>query len=251
MDQLPVIIPELDAQIALLAAAHRRANGPVMRLVNRMGGNIEGQLAMLPAALRDQINRAVETALTASYGVAKAGGRAPNLGPQGSTAIAVLTGAAGGFGGFAGSIAELPVTITILLHAIRREAQRAGYDPDSPAIRAACLQVFAAGSPLSGDDGLNTAFLSARLTLTGPAIQKVIATVAPRLAAAMGQKLVAQAVPLLGAVSGAVLNAAYVSYYREVARIRFALIRLAEVHGAETVLTAFAMATTPPKITQA
>jgi len=116
-------------------------------------------------------------------------------------------------------------------------------------VRAACLQVFAAGTPLATDDGLNTGFLSARLTLTGPAIRQIITTIAPRLAAAMGQKLVAQAVPVLGAMTGAALNAAYLGYYREMARIRFALARLAEVHGAAPVLQAFSAATAPPRIT--
>ena len=89
------------------------------------------------------------------------------------------------------------------------------------------------------------------MTLTGPALQKLIATVAPRLAASLGQKLAAQAVPVLGAVSGAAINAAFVTYYREVARIRFALMRLAETHGGEAVVAAFAKAAAPPRITKA
>ena len=87
--------------------------------------------------------------------------------------------------------------------------------------------------------------------MTGPALHKLIATVAPKLAAALGQKLAAQAVPVLGAVTGAALNAAYLSYYREVARIRFALMRLAVQHGAEAVTVRFAKATEAPKITKA
>ena len=74
---------------------------------------------------------------------------------------------------------------------------------------------------------------------------------APRLAAAMGQKLAAQMVPVLGAVTGAALNAAYLSYYREMARIRFALMRLAEVQGGEVVVAAFARAVALPRITKA
>jgi hypothetical protein len=103
---------------------------------------------------------------------------------------------------------------------------------------------------LAADDGVNTSFLSARLTLTGPALQGVIATVAPRLAAALGQKLAAQAVPVLGAVSGAALNAAFLRYYREVARIRFALMRLAVQHGGAAVAARFAEATSAPRITR-
>jgi hypothetical protein len=136
----------------------------------------------------------------------------------------------------------------VILRAIRAEAVKAGFDPTEPGIRAACLEVFAAGSPLASDDGVNTSLISARLTVTGPALQKLVTTVAPRLAAALGQKLAAQAVPILGAVSGAALNAAFLRYYRDVARIRFQLMRLAVQHGAETVTARFTAAIQPPQI---
>ena len=158
----------------------------------------------------------------------------------------MATGAAGGAAGLAGSLVELPITITVMLHSIRSEAVAAGYDPDDPAVRLACLEVFSAGSPLASDDGVNTAYLSARLTLAGGTLQKALAVVVPRLAAIFGQKLAAQAVPLLGAVTGAALNAAYLGYYRELARIRFRLMRLAEVHGAEVVVREFAAARERP-----
>ena len=143
---------------------------------------------------------------------------------------------------------HIVLALTLILNAIRAEARAAGLDPDDPAIRAECLRVFGAGSPLAADDGVNTSFFTARLTLTGQAVQNLIATVAPKLAAALGQKLAAQAVPVLGAVSGAALNAAFLNYYREIARIRFALMRLAETHGAEPVLAAFEAAVEPPRI---
>ena len=247
MTKLPALraAPPAD-QIADLARAYGRANGPVMALVNRMGGGIEGQIDRLPPRLRIELDRLIVAALTAAHGLAGAAEQGPDLGRSGSTLAAMATGAAGGAGGLATSLAELPLTITVILHAIRREATLAGFDATEPGIRAACLEVFAAGSPLQNDDGANSGFLSARLTITGPALQKIIATVAPRLAAAMGQKLAAQMVPLLGAVTGAALNAAYLGYYREMARIRFALMRLAEVHGGENVVAAFSAATALP-----
>jgi hypothetical protein len=252
MTQLPALRPNaMDSEIAELARAYRRANGPVMSLANRLGGGFETQMARLPPRVRTEIERVTITALTAAHGVAGLADKGPDLGNRGTMAAAMLTGAAGGSGGMLTSIAELPVTIMVFLHAIRREAVLAGYDPNEPGIRAACLEVFAAGSPLQGDDGINTSFLSARVTLTGQAIQKLIATVAPRLAATMGQKLAAQAIPLLGAATGAALNAAYLNYYRAIARIRFALMRLAETQGGESVIDAFAKATAPPKINKA
>jgi hypothetical protein len=243
--------PDFDREIDALARAMRRANGPVMSLVNRLGGSLEKQMALIPPGLRAELERATVAALMAAHGVAGLGGRLPASGRRGTFAAAVATGAAGGSGGIVTAVAELPVTITLFLHAIRQEAKAAGFDPEEPGIRAACLEVFSAGAPIAADDGLNTGFLSARLTLTGPAIQKLVALVAPRLAAAMGQKLAAQAVPVLGAVTGAALNAAYLGYYREVARIRFALMRLSVRHGAEEVVAAFARATEPARITKA
>lgn len=239
---------DLDTEIDALARRYARANGPVMRLVNGLGTRLESQLAVVPEKYRSQIERATAQALETAYGMA---GRAPDLGARGPVVAVMASGAAGGAGGLATAVAELPVTVTLMLNAIRAEARAAGLDPDDPAIRAECLRIFGAGSPLASDDGVNTSFITARLTVTGQAVQNLITAIAPRLAAVLGQKVAAQAVPVLGAVSGAALNAAFLSYYREIARIRFALMRLAGVHGAERVLEAFRRAAEPPKITRA
>ncbi len=250
MTQLPALPgPDLDMEIAALAYAYGRANGPFVKLVNRLGGGLEGQMSRLPASVRAELERAVSQALQKAHGLAAMGRRAPDLGPRGATYAAMASGAIGGAAGLAGSLVELPVTITVMLHAIRSEAVAAGYDPEDPKIRLACIEVFSAGSPLRGDDGVNTAFLSARLAMTGGTLQKVLAVVVPRLAVVFGQKLAAQAVPVMGALTGAALNAAFLTYYREIARIRFRLLRLSEVHGAEQVLTAFAAAQDKPVLT--
>jgi hypothetical protein len=245
---VPVVVADPAAEISALAERFRRANGPAMRLVNRLGGTLESQMSAIPTGLRDRLEQVTARALEVSYGLA---GQAPDLGESGPMFAAVASGAAGGAGGLVTSIAELPVTITVILNAIRAAAAEAGYDPAEDWVRAECIRVFGAGTPLAADDGINTSFLSARLTITGTAVQKIIATVAPKLAGALGQKLMAQAVPLVGAVTGAALNAAFLSYYREVARIRFRLMRLAEVHGVEPILRAFAAAVEPPKIVKA
>ena len=247
MDDLPALrAPDLGVEIDGLAYAAARANGPLLRLVNRLGGGIEAQLGKLPVKLRGDLERLTARALELAHDAARVGAHAPDLGRRGSTFAAMATGAVGGAAGLAGSLVELPVTVTIMLHAIRREAVAAGYDPDQDFIRLACLDVFAAGSPLRADDGVNTAFLSARLAVAGPTLQRVVATVAPRLALVLGEKLAAQAVPVLGALTGAALNAAFITYYREIARIRFRLMRLSEVHGTEAVMLAFAQAKVLP-----
>jgi hypothetical protein len=250
MDQtLPApVAPDFSTEIADLARRYERANGPVMRLVNRVGTTLESQIALVPVKYRSQIERATAQALETAYGVAS---KAPNLGDRGGMAAVLASGAAGGAGGLGTSLAELPITVTLMLNAIRAEARTAGLDPDEPWVRAECLRVFGAGSPLASDDGINTSFLTARLSITGSAVQNIITAVAPKLAAVLGQKLAAQAVPVIGAVSGAALNAAFLSYYREIARIRFALLKLSETHGADAVLQAFAKAVEPQKIIRA
>lgn len=245
-DLAVIPISDLSPEIAALAARYRRANGPVIALVNRLGGSLEKQLVAVPESVRGRIEAAAAAALERAHDLAGQARHAPSVGRNGPLAAAMVTGAAGGAAGLAGSLAELPVSVTLILHAIRREAQAAGYDPDDAMVRAECLRVFGAGSPMAADDGVNTAFLSARLTLTGAAVQKVISTVAPRLGIAMGQKLAAQSVPILGALTGAALNAAFLNWYREVAAIRFALLRLAERHGAENVAESFRLATVKP-----
>lgn len=239
---------DLAAEVAELARRYRRANGPVIRLVNRLGGAFEAQLSALPESVRSQIERVTAQALEASYGVAA---RTPDLGPRGPIAAVIASGAAGGAGGLPTAVAELPVTVTLFLNAIRAEARAAGLDPNEDWVRAECLQVFSAGSPLKQDDGVNTSFIGSRLALTGSAVQNLIAAIAPKLAAVLGQKLAAQAIPVLGAVSGATLNAAYLAFYREVARVRFALLKLAEEHGTEAVEAEFRLAAAPPKVIRA
>lgn len=241
----------LAQDIADLARRFRRANGPIMSLVNRFGGKLEAQMQLLPKSLREQLEALVGSALSASMAVAAQGERLPDPGRHGTMAAAIATGAAGGAGGLATALAELPLTVTMILHAIRQEARAEGFDPDLPEIRAECLQVFAAGSPLARDDGINTGFFSARLTMTGPAVQGLVSTVAPRLATAMGQKLAAQTIPVLGALSGAALNAAFLNYYRSMARIRFALLRLGAAYGDARVLEDFRRATDAPRLKKA
>ncbi len=252
MDTVPALRPIDPApEIERLAARYRRANGPVIALMNKLGGRIEQQLAHLPPTLRARIDSTTREALERAMDVAVWGGRrAPRLGDNAAPMVAALTGAAGGVGGLATAAAELPVTITLILHTIARAAVAEGFDPADPGVRAECLRVLAAGSPAAGDDGVNTSFIGARLALSGSAVQKLLATVAPGLAATLTRKLAAQAVPVLGAVTGAALNAAYVRYYRELAHIRFALLRLAMEHGAERITTDFARLAEPARITR-
>lgn len=248
---LPAVLsPDPGPEIKALAKRSLAANGPLMRLVNRLGGGIEDQMAHLPTGLRSRIESVTEAALLRAVSVAHQGRRAPDLGPRAAPALAALTGAMGGAGGLATALVELPVTVTVILHSILRAAEAEGFDTDLPEVRAEALRVLSSGGPLADDDGVNTSFLGARLTLTGAAVQKILAKVVPKFAAAISQKLAAQTVPVLGAVAGAALNTAFVTYYRELAHIRFALLRLSVLHGAEPVRRAFEAETAALRLTK-
>jgi hypothetical protein len=238
-------------EIAALAHRWRRAGGPVIALLNRIGGQMEGALAALPEGVRDKVDAVVRQGLERSLDVALAGRHAPDLGPRAAPAAAALSGALGGIGGLPTALAELPVTVTLILSAIARVAEAEGFDTSDPAIRAEILRTLASGGPLDRDDGLDTAFLGARLALTGGAVQKLVATVAPVVAAALTRTLAAKAVPVLGAATGAAVNAAYLTYWRDCARVRFALMRLAILHGPDKVAALFAEAAKPAPLTRA
>lgn len=227
------------SEIRALARRHARANGPVMVLMNRLGGTLEERLEVLPEGLRGRVETVTSQVLTRALSVAYHGNRAPDLGPGAVPALAALTGAVGGVGGLATALAELPVTVMLIFHAILRRAEAEGFDTSRPEVQGVALRVLSAGGPLSDDDGVSTAFLSARMAMTGPVLQAVLAKVTPKFSLVLSQKLALQAAPVLGAVSGAAINATFLTHYRELAHIRFALLRLATAYGAERVGAVF------------
>ncbi|WP_299647763.1 EcsC family protein [uncultured Jannaschia sp.] len=229
------IFPPLDreAELLRLAAKMQAASGLGLQLLSVIGSQAENMLDMLPKPVRSGLEKATATALEQSFNAAALSrrGRIGDTSDWLTRAITFGTGAAGGFGGLPSALAELPVTTTVMLRSIQSIADEHGFDPALPEVRAACLRVFAAAGPLDDDDGTDLSFLTLRLSVTGPAIQGLIAKVAPRLAIPLGQKLAAQAVPVIGAAAGAATNYVFTSYYQEVARVQFGLMRLAAQTG--------------------
>lgn len=219
---------DVEAELDALARRHRAANGLGMQVLNLIGGKAESLLDKLPTPVRDRLDTATEKALNVAMKAAH-GSRSVVKDQPGwlNTAVATAMGAAGGFGGLPSALAELPVTTTVLLRAIQGVAVEHGFDPESESVQFDCIRVFAAAGPLAKDDGADLAFLTTRVALQGKAVQNLIQTVAPKLAAVLGQKLAAQTVPVLGAVAGAATNYAYTSYYQEIAHVHFALRKLA------------------------
>ena len=228
------VFPPMDreAELDRLAEKMRRASGVGMQILSLIGTQAESLIDMLPGPVRSGLERATAAALEQSFSAAARtrGGRIADASDWLTRAITVGTGAVGGVGGLPSAMAELPVTTTVILRAIQTIADEHGFDPALPEVRAACMRVFAAAGPLDDDDGGDLSFLTMRLTVTGTAVHGLIAKVAPRLAVPLGQKLAAQAVPIIGAAAGAATNYVFTSYYQEVARVQFGLMRL----GAQT-----------------
>jgi hypothetical protein len=224
-----------EAELDRLAALAGEASGVGIQLLNLVGEQAEGLLNMLPSSAVGRLEKATESALGHAFTAASVTrGRIPDAADWLTRAVALGTGAAGGVGGIGSALAELPVTVTVILRGIQGIAAEHGFDPDDPAVRAACLKVFGAAGPLRDDEhGTDLSFLTLRLTMTGPAISKIISRLAPRLALPLGQKLAAQAVPVLGAAAGAATNWVYTSYYQDMARVQFGLLRLARDTGEE------------------
>lgn len=219
---------DVDAELDALALRYGRAGGVGIDVLNLIGGRAENLLDRLPksarAGLQSATAQALEQAMTAAH---LSRGYVKDQKSWLNTAVGTAMGAVGGFGGLPTALAELPVTTTLLLRVIEGVAVEHGFDAEAENVRFDCIRVFGSAGPLEADDGADLAFLTTRITLTGPTVRNLIATVAPRLATVLGQKLAAQTVPVLGAVAGAATNYAYVSYYQEMAHVHFGLRRLA------------------------
>lgn len=235
----PDLSDDARALIAALAKRQNGAQGLLMAVITRVGGQVENGIKALPAPVQDRLTEVARGALTRSYDMAH---RSRNVGPKSPRAhkvAATMTGALGGVGGLATSVVELPIAITTIFRAVQLVAADNGFDPDAEETRLECLQVFGAGAPGDDDDGIDTAFIGARMALTGSAINGVIARIAPRVATVLGQKLASQTVPVLGALAGAGTNYAFVDYYTEIAQVHFGLKRLAADFDTDQVADAF------------
>ena len=239
-DPKPPLTEAARADVAALAQRQRRANGLLMKVVNFAGGQVEDGLKMLPKAVRGQIESAVKSALLRSYELASRSRRlALGQSDRAHRIIGTVSGALGGIGGVPTALAELPVATTLIFRAVQGVAAQYGEDPLSAETRIECLRVFGAGGPGDADDGIDTGFIGARISLTGPAIGKIIAKVAPRFGAVLSQKLMTQAIPIIGAAAGAGTNYAFVDYYIEMAHVHFGLRKVARVHGDAAVADVF------------
>jgi hypothetical protein len=241
------------SEIAALAHRQNKANGMLMTAINFVGGQVEDGLKLLPQSARDPSDDIARSALRHSYDVASKSrtGMGQRVGSDRMhKLLGTLSGALGGLGGLPTALAELPVATTVIFRAVHHVAVEYGEDPDAVETRMECLAVFGAGGPGDADDGIDTAFIGARLSISGAAVNGLISKVAPKFAAVLSQKLATQAVPVLGAAAGAGTNYAFVDYYVSMAHVHFGLRRLARAYGDQAVADAFHAALAAGKLPQ-
>jgi hypothetical protein len=254
---LPALLtlPE-DAQTEL-ARAVAALEGPsfAARLAAIAGTPIEALKDRLPAAMRDQVDSAVRRALEKAW--ATAVGSEPRRTPFGidvawfHRGVAMASGAAGGALGLLGTLAELPLSTTILLRQIAAEAVLNGEDPKVAAVAAECLAVFAIGSPATAEDDVaETGYFAARLalaqmlpnaasSLVAGLLPGFLGAIAARFTGTVGLKVSAQAVPIIGAAAGAAINLAFLEHFRGVASAHFTVRRLERTYGEARVRSAY------------
>lgn len=228
----PITDPSVHAEIDRLARRYVDAGGLGMDILSAIGGGAQTVIEKLPGFVRGRLDHVTMSGLTRAVRVA---GRSRRMvrdrGDWFNRLASSVTGAAGGVAGLPGAMVELPLTITMLLRSILDIAAEHGFDPDDEDIRMEALRVFAAAGPMADDDGTDLGLLAAKMSITGQTVQGLIARIAPRLSAVLGQKLAAQATPVFGALAGATINYTFARYYQELARVQFGLLRLAQESG--------------------
>lgn len=228
----PINDPTVHVEIDRLARRYVDAGGLGMDILSAIGGSAEMVLDRLPDFARKRLDGLTLSALTRAVGAAGRSRRVVrDRGDWFNRLASTVSGAAGGLGGLPGAMIEMPVTITMLLRGILEIAAEHGFDPDDEETRMDALRVFAAAGPMASDDGTDLGLLAAKLSITGQTVQGLIARVAPRLSAVLGQKLAAQATPVFGALAGASINYTFARYYQELARVQFGLLRLSRESG--------------------
>ncbi|MBE7186212.1 MAG: EcsC family protein [Methylobacterium mesophilicum] len=246
------------ADHATLAAAVETLERPSLpgRIAVLVGHQFDTAEQFIPDAVISAANKAASAALRVALKAAVA--TLPKAGKEHSsrfhTALAALSGAAGGAFGLATLPVELPLSTTIILRSIADIARSEGENLEDTAAALACLEVFALGGGREAGPASNSGYLAVRAILAksvqqatrvmlqrgladeaAPALVRFIGQIVARFSVAVSQKIMAQAVPLVGAVAGAAINAAFTEHYQSLARAHFQVRRLERTYGISAV----------------
>lgn len=260
-DQPGKVLSGADEEALRQAVAALENPSLVARLSTFAGRPVEliGQVlpraasAMIARASRAALRSALRLALTTLPDVPAKRGRLIHK------ALAATSGALGGVVGLVSLPLELPVATTLILRSIAEIAQGEGEDLASPEVALACVQVFAlGGGQADGDNPAESSYFAVRAALAqsmseaaqvvaeqgfvgqgAPVLVRLAAEVASRFGLVVSQKMAAQALPVVGALGGAVVNAAFMDHYQDIAHAHFTVRRLERAYGRERVRAAY------------
>ena len=237
--------------------------GIAIQIANLLGAPIEHIVAKrLPKKATAVIDRAAQAAVTAAFKAAVLTLRKDRLGSAPRKwlhrGMAVGAGALGGFFGWAGLAAELPFTTTMILRSIADIARSEGESPHDLDTRLACIEVLAFAGTGKKDEGVESSYFATRAALAqqisavskhviqrglsdggAPVVVRLINAIANRFSVPVTEKVIFEAAPVIGAVSGASLNAIFISHFQRIAHGHFIIRRLERAHGAEAVRLAY------------
>ncbi len=258
--KIPPLTDAERADIRAALARLSRGRGVIVRGADLLANGI-GSLTGLglrglhvPRGLDNRMRGLALALLTRAYDVAILGLNRPfTAAEQRRMSAAVLaSGAVGGAAGLAGFIPDASLTTLLIMRAIASEALSQGENPGSESTRRACIEVFLLHqSPATDSTNQLIGFFSssdeaesalsypaARLFLRGQPLALLLREAAARYGIVLSQKLATQSVPIIGAAAGAILNAAFLTYYRDLAHAHFTCRRVMRAHGQTDILDA-------------
>ena len=230
------------------------------RMAGALGKPIERGLSALPTGAGEFLANATRKSLDAAltFAVASMDERRRDSVDWGHKLAVAMTGAAGGLFGLPALAVELPLSTTIMLRSIADIARSEGELVRTAETKLACIEVFALGGRLPGDDASESAYFAVRLALaktlaeaaehlagrgaagaTVPAVVRYMSQVAVRFGVPVSEKAIAQTLPIVGAAGGALLNTLFIDHFQDMARGHFIVRRLERVYGADVVRLAY------------
>ena len=230
------------------------------RLAGALGRPIEMGLGALPAGASAAIAAAAKKSLDAalSFAVSSMDDRRRDSIDWGHKLAVALTGAAGGVFGLPALAVELPLSTTIMLRSIADIARSEGEPIKTAESKLECLEVFALGGVLAGDDASESAYFAVRVALAktlteaaehlagrgfagaaAPAMARFLSQVATRFGVPVSEKIIAQSIPVVGAAGGALFNTLFIDHFQDMARGHFIVRRLERAYGEDAVRLAY------------
>jgi len=231
-----------------------------MRMSQIAGMPLDALVKRLPKGAGDQISKVVNTSLRKATGWAFATTgtkKAPLLREDWIHKVGVLvSGAAGGTGGLASTVVELPFSTMIMLRSIGCIAEEEGLNMSDPKTRLGCVSVLAMGADPKKVDADEMGYWVTRKAMAGlvtqaaewtgkgtaPQLAAFVVEIGKRFGVVITEKMAAQLAPIIGAFTGAALNHLFLDHYQKVAHAHFSIERLCLCYGEKLVKQAYARA---------